>query len=118
MIACTVLRYSEGMVDLFRMLTLDGQVVGAGMLVALVWLVITVKGLDTKVTALDAKVSGVANTVTDLVAKVAGLDTRVTALEIQVGRLDTRVAGLSDDVGVLRGRQEERDQLSGLDGAR
>ncbi|MXW35359.1 MAG: hypothetical protein F4X11_14320 [Acidobacteria bacterium] len=114
----TVLRYREDMADLFRMLTLDGQVVGAGMLVALVWLVITVKGLDTKVTALDAKVSGVANTVTDLVAKVAGLDTRVAALEVQVGRLDTRVAGLSDDVGVLRGRQEERDQSSALDGAR
>lgn len=106
------------MAGLLRMLTLDGQVVGAGMLVALVWLVITVKGLDTKVTALDAKVTGIANTVTDLVAKVAGLDTRVTALEIQVGRLDTRVAGLSDDVGVLRGRQEERDQSPALDGAR
>ena len=81
----TVLRYSEDMADLLRMLTLDGQVVGAGMLVALVWLVITVKGLDTKVTALDAKVTGIANTVADLVARVAGLDTRVTALEVQVG---------------------------------
>ena len=41
------------MAELFRTLTLDGQVVGVGMLVALVWLVVTVKGLDAKVTGLD-----------------------------------------------------------------
>ena len=44
--------------DLIRLMTLDGQVVGAGMLVALVWVAFTVRNLDRKVTGLDSKVSG------------------------------------------------------------
>ena len=69
--------------DLIRLMTLDGQVVGAGMLVALVWVVVTVRNLDKKVTGLDSKVSG----------------------------LDSKVVGLATDVAFLRGRQAEQDRL-------
>ena len=43
--------------DLIRLMTLDGQVLGVGMLVALVWVVFTVRNLDSKVTGLDWKVA-------------------------------------------------------------
>lgn len=69
--------------DLIRLMTLDGQVLGAGMLVALVWVVFTVRNLDKKVTGLDKKVTG----------------------------LDSRVAVLATDVAFLRGRQAEQDRL-------
>ena len=83
------------MADLFRLLTLDGQAVGAGMLVALVWLVVTVKGLDAKVVALEKRV-----------------ESRFGGLETQVATLAAEVATLGADVAYLRGRQEERDRGS------
>lgn len=70
------------MADLIRLVSLEGPLLGVGMLVALVWLIVTVKGLDAKVTGLDAKVTG----------------------------LDARVANLATDVAFLRGRQDERDR--------
>ena len=69
--------------DLIRLMTLDGQVLGAGMLAALVWVVFTVRNLDKKVTGLNSKVSGI----------------------------DSKVAGLATDVAFLRGRQAEQDRL-------
>ena len=67
------------MADLIRLATLDGQVFGAGILVALTWLILTVKALDSKLVALDSKVAA----------------------------LDSKVAGLANDVAFLRGRQAD-----------
>ena len=68
--------------DLIGLMTLDGQVVGAGRLVALVWIAFAVRNLDKKVAGLDSKISGI----------------------------DSKVAGLATNVAFLR-RRAERDRL-------
>ena len=70
------------MADLLRLVSLEGPVLGLGMVVALVWLIVSVKGLD---------------------SKFSGLDSKFTAL-------DSKVTSLATDVAVLRGRQDERDR--------
>ena len=60
--------------DLIRLMTLDGQVLGVGMLVALVWVVFTVRNLDSKVTGLDSKIGSLAADVAFLRGRQAEQD--------------------------------------------
>ena len=72
------------MADLIRLLSLEGPLLGVGMLIALVWLIITVNGLVSKVTGLDSKVTGLDSKVTDLATKVAHLGGRQVERDRQV----------------------------------
>ena len=71
------------MTDLLRLVTLEGPVLGLGMVVALVWLIVTVKGLDSKVTGLDSKVTNLA---TDVAVLRGRQDERDRQEEIEVNR--------------------------------
>lgn len=52
-----------GMGDLLRLVSLEGPVLGFGMVAAFVWLIVTVKGLDSKFSGLDSKVTNLATDV-------------------------------------------------------
>ena len=71
------------MTDLLRLVTLEGPVLGLGLVVAIVWLIVTVKGLDPKVTGLDSKVTNLA---TDVAVLHGRQDEHDRQEEIEVNR--------------------------------
>ena len=71
------------MTDLLRLVTLEGPVLGLGMLVALVWLIVTVRGLVSKVSGLDSKVTNLA---TDVAVLRGRQDERDRQERIEVNR--------------------------------
>ena len=81
------------MADLIRLAALDGQVFAAGILVALTWLILTVKALDSKVVVLDSKVDAIGY--------------KVDAIGYKVDAIGYKVDDLASDIAFLRGRQAE-----------
>ena len=69
--------------DLLRLVSLEGPVLGLGMVVALVWLIVTVKGLDSKFSGLDSKVTNLA---TDVAVLRGRQDERDRQEQIEVNR--------------------------------
>ncbi len=69
--------------DFLRLVSLEGPVLGLGMVVALVWLIVTVKGLDSKVSGLDSKVTNLA---TDVAVLRGRQDERDRQEQIEVNR--------------------------------